>query len=325
MRKRWLIGIVLCLGFVLSACGTMTLEEKVEKVQKANTITIQDVIDLMELEGLEVEKLSPDSAFETWWPNGELLKINGTHYLALQSFEENLYEREIVIRDTGWYYDRKSQVDVDGKENVSVSSWIGKEYLGYEDELEIAAKEFYGKNIVAIVVYDFPISTMSEEETQRAIDCIDTVADSLHRVFDDDINHMFTEKVVTENEKFKVALTLQYYQTGVTDKKSAKGKTYYDMYTRLNGKIVCSDSILEQYQGEECYIIVEPSNEWSGRLKNSTMHTVLDDTCKEILIPNVTTEAILLEAAEGMPSYQLTIKVGDLLQTISIDLDSSGW
>lgn len=40
MRKRWLIGIVLCLVFVLSACGTMTLEEKVEKVQKANTITI---------------------------------------------------------------------------------------------------------------------------------------------------------------------------------------------------------------------------------------------------------------------------------------------
>lgn len=325
MRKRCLIGIVLCLSFVLSGCGTMTLEEKVEKVQKANTITTQDVIDLMELEGLEVEKLSPDSAFETRWPNGELLKINGTHYLALQSFEENLYERESVVRDTGWYYDRRSHVDADDQDKVSVSSWIGKEYLGYEEEEWIAAKEFCGKNIVAIVVYAFPADTMSEEETQAAIDCIDLVADSLHRVFDDDINRILTEEVVVENENFKVALTLQYYQTGVTDKNYAKERTYYDMYTRLNGEIVCSDWILEQYQGEGCYIIVEPSNEWRGNLEESAMHTVLGDTGKKILIPTVNTEAILWDAAEGMPAYQLTIKVGDLLQTIPIAPDSSGW
>ena len=100
MKKHWIVAILLTIAFVLSGCGEVTLEEKIAQVREDNTITVQDVIDLMKLEGLEVEKMTPSSEFQSRWPNGEVVKINDTHYMALQAFEENLNQRTYTLFET---------------------------------------------------------------------------------------------------------------------------------------------------------------------------------------------------------------------------------
>ncbi|MBE6113305.1 MAG: hypothetical protein E7195_09915 [Peptococcaceae bacterium] len=61
------------LALFLTGCGP-TLEEKIAEVREKNNITTADVIDLLELEGVEVEKQKPGSDIHESWENVEIYK-----------------------------------------------------------------------------------------------------------------------------------------------------------------------------------------------------------------------------------------------------------
>ena len=324
MKKIWTVLAVFALSIVLlSGCGEMTLEEKRAEVQAANNITIQDVLDLMELEGLRVEMVTPCDVFQQQWPNAELVKVNEKHYLALQSFEENLNKREQLMRDIGWYESPHSVVGEDA-DVPNVATVIGEEHIGYKDGNWVAAKEYYGKNIVAILVYGnteiYNLSTVEKqlEETEK----IKEMSDGLARVFYDDINGMITEEIALESENFKVTGTLSYYQTGVIDNSTSTERTYYDTRTTFNGMVECSDAILEEYQGTEYETILKDPEEWTHANSTATLYGTIDLDDKELDIVYGNTEEILWKKAENAPVYELAVKIGDITETFQLKPDA---
>ena len=172
MKKRLIALLILAMGFsLLTGCGKMTLEEKKAEIQSSNRITVQDVTELMALEGLKIEKLTPSNEFKENWPKGELVKINDEHYMALQSFEENLWDRKSIMYDTGWLSRRFSAED---ESQISVDAQITKDYLNYDEDYLVYSSSFSGKNVSAILVYSFPenINEISQEERDIVFDKI---------------------------------------------------------------------------------------------------------------------------------------------------------
>ncbi len=321
MKKKGIAAIFIFATMLLSGCGEMTLEEKVAKVQKANTITTQDVIDLMELEGLQVETVTPSDTFRNQWPNGVLVKVNGKHYLAMQSFDENLYQREKVLDDTGWDNNFFNRVGDQTDEVSNVLVVVGKDHINYDDGQWVHATTFYGKNIVAYLIYDYSevYDAATSEEMLKVTEEIDAVKDPVSRVFYKDINQLITEEIAVESENFNITGTLSYYQTGVTDEQAERERTYYDAKTWFQGTLVCSDAIWEQYQGEEYEVTLERPDEWAYGSGKTIHRSTLEYEDKKMGIPNGTTEEILWSAAKGTPIYVLTIQIGDIVETFKLE------
>ncbi len=322
MRKRWMIGLtVIFTMLLLSGCGEMTLEEKAAKVQKANTITTQDVIDLMELEGLQVETVTPSDTFRNQWPNGVLVKVNGKHYLAMQSFDENLYQREKVLNDIGWDNNFFNIIGESKDEVPNVLVVVGRDHINYDDGRWVYATTFYGKNIVAYMIYDYSevYTAATQEEMLKVTEEINAVKDPVSRVFYKDINQLITEEIAVESENFKITGTLSYYQTGVTDEQAKREITYYDAKTWFQGEIVCSDAVWEQYQGEAYEVTLERPDEWEYGSGKAMIGSTLEYEDKKMDIPNGTTEEILWSEAQGAPIYVLTIQIGDITETFRLE------
>jgi len=315
MKKRFVITIMMISMLLLSGCGEMTLEEKVAKVQKANIITVQDVIDLMELEGLQVEKVTPSNEFQTRWSEGELVKVNNTLYMAMKSFDENLWERRNAASDMGW----SAGFGVDPNDEKNVLSYIGREYMGYDTW--VYGSELCGKNIIALLLPIYPdnISELSRDEQYAALETINADTDILKRVFYNDINGMITQEVSAESENFKINGTLYYYATGVVDENAERKWTYYDARTWLDGEIVCSDAVWNQYQGTEYEVSVEKPDGWVNGGGRSIDRSVLEYADKRLNMPNMNTKDVMWKAPESAPVYVLTVKIGDIEETFRLE------
>ena len=314
MKKRFVMMIMMISMLFLSGCGEMTLEEKVAKVQEANTITVQDVIDLMELEGLQVEKVTPSNEFQTRWPDGKLVKVNDTLYMAMKSFDENLWERRNAASDIGW----SANFGIDPNDEKNVLSYIGREYMGYDTW--VYSSELCGKNIIALLLPIYPdnLSELTRDEQYAALEKIAADRDVLKRVFYYDINSMITQEVSAESENFKITGTLHYYATGVVDEKAEREWTYYDARTWLDAELVCSDAVWEQYQGAEYEVSVEKPDDWVNGGGRSIDRSVLEYEDKRLSMPSMSTEDIMWKAPEHAPVYVLTVKIGDIEETFHL-------
>ena len=319
MKKHWIVAILLTIAFVLSGCGEVTLEEKIAQVREDNTITVQDVIDLMKLEGLEVEKMTPSSEFQSRWPNGEVVKINDTHYMALQAFEENLNQRTYTLFETKWQSDRGFS-STDANNEYSVTHQLATDYL-HTPEGWHGSHEWRGKNLVALMVFDYQdnLSELSKEEVTAVLEEITHVNDLIAKVFYHDINNLVTEEIVPESDNFKITGTLRYYQTGVVDEQSAKEWTYYDAKTWLDYDVVCSDAVWEQYEGAAYEVKLEHPEKWHNGKRTTSSRGTLDYEDKIMFAPNGETDDILWAKAEGAPVYVLTITIGDITEIFRLD------
>ena len=318
MKKTWKIIIaVLATIFLLSGCGEVTLEEKVAKVQKANTITTQDVIDLMELEGLEVKEVDTDATFNENWPNAVLVQVNDTHYVALKNFEENLWDLKSLRRKIGWQGSFGSSFD----ENNAVR-YISQYYNLYPAGIYVYSSEYTAKNIVALVLPLYPdnMAELSPEEQYAVMDKLNEVSKRLQRVFYSDINAMIQEEILLETENFTISGTLSYYATGIVDKLAEREWTYYDARTWLNCDIVCSDAFMEQYKGMEYKVEVGRPDNWRNSHGNMSSGGILEAEHRGIDLPSCNTEDVLWSEPEGKPIYTLTITIGDnFIETIQLE------
>lgn len=322
MKKRLAALIIFLAIFSLfTGCGKTKSEEKVSDLQNSNTITVQDVTELMELEGLKIENLTPSNEFKEKWPKGELIKINGEHYMALQSFEENLWERKSVMRDTGWFSRDFSAGD---ENDISVTAQLAKDYLNYRKNSDFySSSSFSGKNLSAILLYSFPenINEMSKEEMDLVFNKISSISDTLKRVFDKHINNISEEEIFLKSENFEISGTLSFYQTGVIDETSDEAEIFYDAHSAFLGEVKCSDEVWEKYKGQEYEITAESPKTWTIFPETSTLSSTVPLENNILDIPNCHTEEILWTKAEDIPSYTITIKIGDLSETFQITPD----
>ena len=319
MKKTWTILIaVLTTMFLLGGCGEMTLEEKVAKVQKANTITTQDVIDLMKLEGLEVKEVDTDATFHEKWPNAVLVQVNDTHYVALKSFEENLWEREKIRRDMGW----ESRFFVKPDDKNAAVNYIGYTYVSENSDHWVASYELAAKNIVALIVPVYPLDISKKSHTEQLVEIkrITAINDTLKNIFYNHINAMIQEEILLETENFTISGTLSYYATGIVDKLAEREWIYYDARTWLNCDIVCSDAFMEQYEGMEYKVEVGRPDNWRNSHGNMSSSGILEAEDRSIDLPSCNTEDVLWSEPEGKPIYILTITIGDdFIETIQLD------
>ena len=317
MKKIWTIVIaVLAALFLLSGCGEVTLEEKMEQVQKANTIKVQDIIDLMELEGLEVNKVAADDTFNNNWPNAVLVKVNDTHYVALKSFEENLWDRRNATSKIGWEGGFGSSLD----ENNAVR-YIGQKYKTYPTGGYVPSYEYAAKNIVALVLPLYPdnIAELSKEEQYAVMEHINEVSTVIKNVFYYDINGMLSWKVAAESDNFKIDGTVYFYATGVVDEKAEREWTYYDAHTWLDCDVVCSDAIWEQYEGSAYEVRVKDPDGWTYSRGSGSSRSVLEYEDKKLNTPNCQTHEVLWSAPEKAPAYEMTITVVDITETFLLE------
>ncbi|MBQ2777457.1 MAG: hypothetical protein IJF50_08130 [Peptococcaceae bacterium] len=314
MKKRFVMMIMMISMLLLSGCGELTLEEKMEQVQKANTITVQDVIDLMELEGLQVETVSIKPEFHKYWPGAVIVSVNDSYYVALKSFDENLWEREKAKYDIGWVGGFGGFAN-----DINAVQYIGHNYMGYEAEQWVSSSEYYAKNLVSLAMPVFPanVSELSVEEYSAVIEELSGVASVIQRVFYKDINGMIQDEVVAKSENFTITGTLSYYATGVVDEKAEREWTYYDARTWFDGEIACSDAIWEQYEGEAYRIDVEYPDQWKNSTGSLGQGGILMIE-NQMSMPNFHTNDILWSAPEEKPIYTMTITIGDITETFHL-------
>ncbi len=319
-KKKWVAVVCIVTAMLLSGCGEVTLEEKVAKVQSSNTITVQDVMDLMELEGLEITQLATDAGFKKHWPDAVLLNVNDNIYVALQSFDENLYNRKSVLRDTGWYAGFGTSIG-DPSEPMIAVNYIGTKYLGYDENWWINSAEYWGKNIVALTVPVFPenFEQMSYEEQYAVMNEINATSSGIKRVFYNDINGMITETIMLSSDNFTVEGTLHYYATGVMDEDSARKPVYYDVRTWLNCTVEFSDAIMSKYEGEKYEIKLIRPNDWEYGGGSSWTASTVEPYQNKVDIPNRQTEDIRGSAPENPPVYELIVTVGDITETFLME------
>lgn len=316
MKKHWIATIVLLtVALVLSGCGEVTLEEKIAEVQTADTIDAQDVIDLMELEGLTVESVSIKPEFHKYWPGAVIVSVNDLYYVALKSFDENLWDRESAKNDIGW---------VGGfggfPGDLNAVQYIGHNYMGYDAEQWVSSSEYYAKNLVALAIPVFPAnaSELSVDEQRAYLGELSGVSSVIQRVFYKDVNDMLQEKVTAKSDNFTITGTLSYYATGLLDEKAVREWTYYDARTWLTGEITCSDAVWEQYEGERYMIDVAYPKQWeygAGSLGHGGILMIEN----QMDMPNCHTDAILWSAPEGKPIYTMTITIGDISETFRLE------
>lgn len=315
MKKHMMKLIAVCMvGMVLlTGCGELTLEEKVTQVQQANTIKVQDVIDLMELEGLTVDKVATDREFQQNWPDAVLVQVNDTHYVALKNFEENLWDRRSAMSEIGW------EGGLTGDDDAV--QYIGQHYMGYEAASWVPSGEYAAKNIVALVLPIYPdnMSELSRDDQSAWLEKLNGVSKTLQRVFYHDINGIVQEAIAIENDNFTITGTLSYYATGVVDESAEREWTYYDAHSWLDCEIVCSDALWEQYQGAEYTVAVERPENWRNAHGSMSQSGVLDAPDKHIDLPNCYTDEVLWSAPEGKPVYALTFQIADFTETIYLE------
>lgn len=300
-QKRWtgVLTMLLVLALFLGGCGN-SLESKVAAVQKANTITVEDVVSLLELEGLTLEKQQPNEAFAAQWPDTVAYRVNGENLLLLQSFAEDLQTREKRLQEIGWYGNERFS----RPEDVAVLQQAIAQFQPAEESY-LWPILYQGKNIVAWYV----MFVETDGSTQEEMDAVSQTNDVVRRVFQSDINNMQTETFTETTEHFTVQLTIESYQTPLT----VEERTLYDTYLSAVVAVQMDDGLLAQYEGQPFSATAEAlSGTFSASKKGDALWS------KGFSLSVEREHEIDWSLREQPARYLVTVTVGDLTETVEI-------
>lgn len=290
-QKILTVIAIALLALLLTGCGP-TLKEKIAEVQVSSTITTADVVELLELEGLEVKKQKPTEAFLEKWPDAEVYKVGGENLLLMQPFEGSLNNRYSLVRELEW----------DIRATYSYESY--QEILNaYKPEVGIYAPGnwFGGKNIIALYVNYFSEDALNDKDFEYGSE----TRDAVKKVFRAGINNMQTEHYTKAGENFAVTAHMNFYQTPYSFEEPYKG-TQYDVYLESEIEIQFFDEVLEKYSGKELqYKITGPQigSKQSGSSGTTTVRQVVKKTEKD--------DYIIYKPHTGPIQYEVTVTIGD--------------
>lgn len=281
------------------------MEKKIAAVQDANTITVEDVVSLLELEGLTVEQEQPGDEFAAQWPDTKVYRLDEANLLLLQSFPEGLWQRQKKLEEIGWYsanyHYQPEQVPV--VQQAIAQFPLTGDYLTHQI--------FQGKNVVAwLIVFSgqYDLSSEDYELVSEHLNRVMAVSKTVQRVFDQDINQMQTETLEGQSDHFTAQVAVQYYQTPLLVDKYP----LYDSYRNEKLTVQVDEAVLSQYKGQEIMIAMK------GYPGGGSMALKGELTEEELVLGTGANRDICGELWDGY-QYQITITVGDLNETIEID------
>ena len=204
-RKVLTILTIVLLALFLTGCGP-TLEEKIAEVQAKNTITTSDIVDLLELEGVEVVKQKPGTDIHELWEGVEIYKLDGEGLLLLTTFDgypwdadNHLYRLELGNR-MDWMIEDKHMPEpikaaVEKLKPDNIDYWYGRIWTY--------------KNMQAVYVPAIPerLEDMSSEDYQEHMDGYAEKIEPVNRVFKEYLLNIQTEEYKTSGEYFDTKIT----------------------------------------------------------------------------------------------------------------------
>ena len=164
-RNRIISAVLVCvLALLLAGCG-QSVESKSAYVQHhAEEIAVNDVVQLLNLEGLKVDRMEPSVDFAEQFPGVQICKINGDNVLLMKVVEG---DATAALQELGW--EDLQTIDMENPE--AVVAQLMTDYAADEATYQTGTA-YAAKNIAACYI--------------AADD--DTAAETVARVFDQHIN-----------------------------------------------------------------------------------------------------------------------------------------
>lgn len=192
------------LALFLTGCGP-TLEEKIAEVREKNNITTADVIDLLELEGVDAKPQRPGVTVNETWKNVAVYKLDGEHLLFIMQFDGAPWEREQKLSELGlrnpwnWGWDKEGQNEEIKNAVKAFKPEPGNYYFG----------DYFGyKNILAIYVPYLPVEEgMTSEEIKEKLDVAAATTGKVKHVFLEDLMDMQTSEYTAIGQYFTAKIT----------------------------------------------------------------------------------------------------------------------
>ena len=189
MKKLWITTMVLLLLTVLSGCGgELTLEDKITEVQKQEEISTEDVLELMQLDGMDYEVIEPSEAFHKNWPDVTICKMGDTHYLLLSSFVMG-EERTAAKNACGWW--RMSPLSETDKNAPFILNQFEQDFA-LEDIDVVHVGYWDGKNIAGQLIPGIR-QDMTREERDVLNERHREIVSAMNRIFNQYINGEMVE------------------------------------------------------------------------------------------------------------------------------------
>lgn len=319
--------LVFLVGMLVGGCGT-NLEQKIEAVREKKVLAIQDVADLIQLEGMDIQKQTPSAAFVEKWPDTVIYKVDGKNLLLVQSFEEELWKRDSIFREIGWkgddFFELERAADV-VKQAMTDNPLKFGEYR--------RAEMYRGKNIVAwYVVSGFSMEQVASESIIKSLGWrhmgqyvyymnsrmrwneITATMKTVEHVFQSDINDLKTEQFEKKGENFIVHATVNHYETPVT----VGAYTMYEYYLDAQFEVQVTEALLEQYRGQEIHVSVKGPLQGSYRTHGASLGTALNErNIDEITFGGE--YGVGGEPCDDTIGFEVTVAVGDMAETIIVE------
>lgn len=259
MKRRKILTIltIALLTLLLTGCGP-TLEEKIAEVQAKNTITTADVVELLELEGLDVKAQKPGAAINENWKNVAIYKVEGENLLILtqvggKPWERNNKLRELELNDRwAWFGDGAYAVEENFVEPIKRVTEELKPETGYYT----ASRIFNYKNVLAVYVSYMPIGdakNMTKDEMLALYEKIEAnqkISSRVQRLFWQGLCGMKIEEHTTSGNYADVTLHMRFYEQPYNHKE----RIMYEYFEQSDIFIELHDDIAEQYSEESIKI-----------------------------------------------------------------------
>ncbi|GEM_PF-1687487 len=316
-QKQFMAVMLVCLlMLLLTGCGqSMTLEEKVAEVQGKNEITTQDVVQLMKLEGLSVEKQKVSAEFAELCPDTEVYKVNGDNLLLMKATEATLNDRREVFEELGWYNIAKYYDTTE--ETLSLLKQLEKDYQPEDGTYQFGITG----SVKNIVVYQVPVVNETKA-VEEQIKEYTVITETIRKVLQEDIKGMQTYHPATVGKDIQVLATIHTYQMPYTTGKI----TQYDYYLSTDFELRLSDEVMEKYKGQEFRAEVKGPLEHLHYLSNGStgctgnLDEVNDNTISMELGNN---SEVSYEVYTGPIQYEVTFSVGDISETLIVGVDEA--
>lgn len=313
-RKILTVLTIALLTILLCGCG-QTLEEKIEEVQAKNTVTTADVVELLELEGMEVKPQKPGYAINENWKNVVIYKVEGENLLIMTQFGGTPWERnkklqELELNDR-WAWFGLGYAEKSPAESIKHVVEQLKPDVGYYS----SSRVFNYKNIIAVYVPYMPIDSvenMTEEERiaiYKQLEVIQEITNRVCRVFWQDLCGMTIEEHTTAGKYMDVTLKVHFYGSPYEHKE----RVMYEFFEKSDVLIELHEDVAKQYSEKE--IKIECRGPLDGPIANGGSRglTVGAIYSTRSYMLNASRENVGYgkEPYTGPIQYEVTVTIGD--------------
>ena len=294
------------LALFLTGCGP-TLEEKIAEVREKNNITTADVIDLLELEGVEVEKQKPGSDIHESWENVEIYKLDGEHLLFLVEYNGYPWDKDNYLYDLnlgdGWAW----MMDDTQNEPVTNAKKMFK-----PDNMEYwYSQRWMCKNMIAVYVPALSVipegTEVSAEVMKERQQQMKQTTEPLKKVLNEYIRGVQTTEYTASGKYFDAHHTLHYAETPY----EYNDRMMYEFYENSDILVSLHDDIAEQCSEEEIKIECRGPLDSPFGEKTRGVGGTINNVWSYSLDASGANIGYGKESYTGPIQYEVTVTIGD--------------